>query len=126
MMTEGSIHQISSEIGGLKSDVRNLQTSIENLNRIWGEREHNATEGRRVLHDKFDEMRTDLNHVEAQVNKFSRDFDEIKPVIDDLKTERAEQVGARRLGWKLWAALSAAAGAFGWIAHEWLNFPRPH
>jgi outer membrane murein-binding lipoprotein Lpp len=109
-MTGGEIHQMSAAIGGLQADVRSLKASIDNLNRIWGEREESATAGRRIVHDKVDSLRTDFTRLSAEVENVSSDLVEIKPAIEVFKTARERQIGAQRMGKLIWMAFIALAG----------------
>jgi outer membrane murein-binding lipoprotein Lpp len=112
-MTEGSIHQISAAIGSLQSDVRSLKDSIDALNKIWGQREEAATAGRRIVHDKVDRLSADVVRLSADVENVSEDLTAIKPAIDDFKTARDQQVGAQKLGKRIWMAFIGIAGLAG-------------
>lgn len=125
-MTDGAIHQMSAAVGGLQSDVKGLKESIDNLNRVWGHREEVATDGRRVIHEKLDSLRTDVTRLSAEVENVSNDFVEIQPAINEFKNQRQQQIGARKLGGYLWSAMLVAAGLMGWGIHEiigWIRHP---
>jgi outer membrane murein-binding lipoprotein Lpp len=117
----GDIHEVSRLIGGLESSVGSLQKSIESLNTTWGEREKSASEGRRVVHAKVDELRDDVTRLSAEVENVSKDLSAIKPAIDDFKAARNQQIGAQKLGKVLWGAFLAAAGGAGYLIGEWLH-----
>lgn len=108
----------SLAIGGLQADVRNLSQSIEALNRVWGERETAATDGRRALHEKLDAVCRQVYELEAGVENVSKDITEIKPAVEEFRNQRQRAIGAKRLGVKLWAALVAGAAVLGWFVHE--------
>lgn len=115
-MESGTIHEMSRILGGLQSEIRTLTQQ-------WSEREAAAVTDRHELRDKFDQMRGDFTSVEARVENLSKDVAEIKPDIQLFRTIRDQQIGAQRFGWKLWGALVAAAGAFGWIVHAYFAKP---
>ena len=81
-MSDGAIHEMSRVVGGLQASVGSLQASIENLNKTWGERERDATAGRRILHSKFDELRDDVTRLSAELENVSKDITIIRPSID--------------------------------------------
>lgn len=123
-MTDGAIHQMSAAVGALQADVKSLKESIDSLNRLWGVREHEASEGRRGIHTKLDNLRTNVTIVSADLENLSRDFMEIQPAITEFKNQRQQQIGARRLGGYLWGVMLVAAGLFGWGIQEtivWLR-----
>jgi|SRR5579859_7344069 len=120
-MADGGIHQMSEAIGGLKSDVRSLKDSIDNLNRVWGQREEAATEGRRQVHEKVDNLRQDFTRLSAEVENVSQDIVEIKPAIDEFKNARQQAIGAHKLGKLIWGAMLTAAGLSGWAISETLH-----
>jgi hypothetical protein len=117
-MTEqekGNLHQVSVEIGGLKS-------SVEMLMRVWQTQEAAATAGRRALYEKFDLFQQSVGVQIASLSlRIDRVVDEMKliePAVDGFKAEKLRKEGAERFGVKIYAALAAAAGALGWIIHE--------
>jgi chromosome segregation ATPase len=125
-MTDGAIHAMSAAVGGLQSDVKSLKESIDNLNKVWGQREEAATSGRRTVHEKVDSLRTDFTRLSAEVENVSKDLTEIQPAINEFKNQRQQQIGARKLGGYLWSVMLVAAGLTGWGIHEiitWFRHP---
>jgi outer membrane murein-binding lipoprotein Lpp len=120
-MTDGAIHQMSAAIGGLQADVRSLKDSIENLNKIWGQREEAATNGRRAVHEKVDTLSKEVTLLSAEVENVSKDLVEIKPAIDAFKTARDRQDGAQKLGKRIWVAFIGLAGIAGGAIVEMLH-----
>lgn len=125
-MTDGTIHQVSAEIGGLKANVENLRKSVETMVSTWQMQEQNATAGRRVIHDKLDLVQKEVTGLSAEVKEISKDFTEIKPAINEFKSQREQQIGAKKLGARLVGALTLGAGAVGWGIHEAFNWIKPH
>lgn len=113
-MTEGAIHQVSADIGGLKKSVEILTTT-------WQQQEQSATEGRRQLHSKFDEIKTEVTKLAGRVDEMSRDISEIKPAIDVFKSARERQLGAQWMGKLIWLAFIGIAGAVGAALTELLH-----
>ena len=112
-MSDGAIHEMSRAVGALQSDVRGMKESLENLNRVWGERERDATQGRSVIHGKLDGVRVDMARLTAEVENLSTDVNEIKPAIAEFKGARQRQLGAQRMGKMIWVAFIGIAGVAG-------------
>lgn len=113
-MTEGAIHQVSAEIGGLKAAVEMMTTT-------WQAQEKSATDGRRALHDKFDVLSKDVIRLTAEVENVSKDLAVIKPAIDAFKSARDRQDGAQYMGKLIWVAFIGIAGAAGAVIAELLH-----
>ena len=113
-MSDGAIHQVSAEIGGLKAAVEMMTTT-------WQSQERTASEGRRSLHDKFDALQKDVMRLTAEMENVSKDLAEIKPAIAVFKTARARQEGAQSMGKAIWVAFIGLAGVAGSIIVEWLH-----
>jgi ElaB/YqjD/DUF883 family membrane-anchored ribosome-binding protein len=105
-MTDGEIHQVSSELGSLK-------TAVEMMTDTWKAQELSASEGRRSLHAKFDDVRNEVTKLAGRVDEMSRDITEIKPAIEVFKSARERQLGAQWMGKLIWVAFIGIAGAAG-------------
>lgn len=117
-MTDGAIHQVSAEIGGLKAAVEMMTTT-------WQAQEKSATDGRRSLHDKFDAVSRDVIRLTAEVENVSKDMALIKPAIDAFKTARDRQDGAQKMGKLIWLAFIGIAGTVGGIVVELFHLRPP-
>lgn len=113
-MTDGAIHQVSAEIGGLKAAVEMMTTT-------WQAQEKSASEGRRSLHDKFEKVSQDVIRLTAEVENVSKDLAIIKPAIDTFKSARDRQDGAQWMGKLIWVAFIGLAGAAGAVIAELLH-----
>jgi outer membrane murein-binding lipoprotein Lpp len=113
-MTDGAIHQVSAEIGGLKAAVEMMTTT-------WQAQEKSASDGRRALHEKFDELSKDVIRLTGEMENVSKDLAAIKPAIDTFRTARDRQDGAQRMGKLIWVAFIGIAGAAGGIVVEFLH-----
>src|SRR6266403_778218 len=96
-MTGGEIHQVSADIGGLKK-------SVEILTSTWQLQEKAATDGRRAMHDKLDDVRNEVTKLTGRVNQMGKDIAEIQPAIDAFKSARERQLGAQWMGKLIWMA----------------------
>jgi hypothetical protein len=117
-MTSGEIHQVSAELGGLKA-------AVEMMTKTWAAQEQSATEGRRSLHTKFDDMRNEVTKLAGRVDQVDRNLSEIKPAIDVFKSARERQLGAQWMGKLIWMAFIGIAGAVGAAITELLHLRHP-
>jgi outer membrane murein-binding lipoprotein Lpp len=117
-MTDGAIHQVSADIGGLKASVEMLMTT-------WQAQEKSATDGRRSLHDKFDLLSKDVIRLTAEVENLAKDLGVIKPAIDAFKTARDRQDGAQWMGKLVWGAFLGLAGVAGGFVVEFFHIRPP-
>lgn len=107
----GELHQISAEIGSLKSDVKSLTKLVSET------REESRTEHRKV-HDIVDALSESVRGIAAHVK-------EMKPLTDDYREERAEKRGAKRFLTAAWALGGGSVAMAGSKIVEWFN-ARPH
>ncbi len=114
MTTSGEIHQVSSELGGLKK-------AVEFLTSTWQMQEKAATDGRRAVHDKLDDVRLEMTKLTSRVDQMGHDIAEIQPAIETFKTARERQQGAQGLGKLIWMAFIGIAGAIGAATAELLH-----
>lgn len=122
-MSDPDIHAYSRALGS-------LEASVTNLIKTWSEQERNASEGRRELHRKFDDLKDtlkdEINDLARRFETMATDMTEIKPAIDEFKNQRQRAIGAKNFGKYLWGAMLTAAGGIGWIINEWLHYPKGH
>lgn len=123
-MNDGQLHQVSAEIGALKK-------SVELMTDLWKTQETSASAGRRALHDRFetfkDEIGLQIAGLSLRVDRLADKLTNIDPMIDAARNSREEELrqeGARRLGFRLWSAIVAAAGVAGWGLHELISYLR--
>jgi hypothetical protein len=113
-MTGGEIHQVSAELGGLK-------TAVEIMTSTWQRQESAATDGRRALHAKLDDVRNEVTKLTGRVDQMGKDLGEIQPAIDAFKSARERQIGAQWMGKLIWMAFIGIAGAAGAAIAELLH-----
>ncbi len=118
-MTGVDIHDFSRALGS-------LEASVTNLTRTWAEQERNASEGRRALHQKMDDIKDDVSSLTGRVDSMATEMGEIRPAVVEFKKQRERAIGAMSFGRWIWGAMLTAAGLMGWAINEWLHLPRPH
>lgn len=114
-MTGGEIHQVSSELGALKK-------AVEMMTSTWREQEKAATDGRRVLHEKFEELKTEMTETKGRVGQMTEEMAEIKPAIKRFEAQRQREEGASSAVKVIWGAVVVFATGLGYAAHELLIF----
>lgn len=112
MADDGAVHEMSRAIGS-------LEASVIELNRKWDERERSASEGRRVLHAKFDSLKDEVTEMATKVVGVETALASIEPEIKTFQEARMQAIGAQKLGKWIWWVLMGIAGAAGGVLH-WL------
>lgn len=116
MTADADTHQT---IGRLLEAVDGLKTTVQNQMTMWATQERSASEGRRILHEKFEtlqrEVTTKLSGLEEKVSW-------IEPSIKNFNDDRLRDEGGRRLGRRWWYWILTAAGFGGWGIHELLEW----
>jgi hypothetical protein len=119
-MTE-SVHEMSRALG-------KVEAVVSALTETWQRQDDEATEGRRILHAKMDQLSQQqavlINKVEQQAEKLA----EVEPAIKRFEAQRQRQEGAASLFKVLWLGVVAFATGLGYAGHELLTylFPRAH
>lgn len=127
MNTSPDIHAYSRALGSLEASVKAVTDTVANMTKAWGEQESNASAGRRVIHDKLDEVKEDLSALTSRVDAMTKEISiEIGPAVREFKDQRQRAIGAKNFGKYLWGAMLTAAGGIGWIISEWLHIPKGH
>lgn len=114
-MTNGEIHQVSAELGGLKK-------AVEMMTATWRDQERAATEGRRLLHTKFDELKGEMASTKSRVGQMTDEIAEIKPAIKRFEAQRQREEGGRSAAKLIWMAIVAFATGLGYVGHELLIY----
>lgn len=110
-----SIHEMSRLIGGLQAEVKNL-------NDTWQRQDREATEGRRRLHAKVDELTTQQGTLTSKVEQQTKELAEVQPAIKRFEIDRRRREGANSLLKLLWVGLVAFATGLGYVGHELLIY----
>jgi DNA repair exonuclease SbcCD ATPase subunit len=108
--------------------IGSLESTVKHLTETWQRQDIEATEGRRRLHDKIDELKSQQQGLEETVKKQTEELAEIKPAIKRFEAQRQRQEGAASLFKLLWMGVVAFATGLGYAAHELLQyfFKGPH
>lgn len=127
MSSEAEIH---GTLGALKEATENTKRTLEHLMRMWETQEKNASEGRRVLHEKVDAMKDSVVALGNRVGSVETRLTEIKPAVEEFESQREQQKGAMKLGKVLWTGMLAASGGMGgaigwWFSHLFGSVPLP-
>lgn len=120
---------MSLELNELNRMVGRLQSSVETLTATWQRQDSEASEGRRRLHAKIDEMKSQQEAMAATVEQQTAEIAELKPAIKRFEAERLREQGARSLAKLIWGGVLAFATGLGYLAHELLIFfwpPKGH
>lgn len=100
----GEMHEISRLIGS-------LQSSVETLTRQWGEQDRKATEGRRELYRKFDEIKGEVTELAGRVGQMAQKIADMQPLVETFDEMHQQGIGSKRTLGLLWAAVIGVVGA---------------
>lgn len=118
-----SIHDMSRAVGALEGTVKNMADQ-------WARQEEAATVGRRVLHEKLDEVKETQTKTTAGLQQLTEEFTILKPAIKAFQKKQDEAEGMKNLGKILWLGMGGAATVIGYLLHELLSYwkgpPPPH
>lgn len=106
---------VSEAIGGLRA-------TVEHLTETWQRQDREATEGRRRLHEKIEELTQQQQHLTSTVAQQASELAEVKPAIKRFEAQRQREEGARSLIKVLWMGIVAFATGLGYAAHELLIY----
>lgn len=112
--TEAALREMSRTIGG-------LQATITTLVSTWQSQEAQASQGRRDLHQKFDNLRDDVHEIGSQVSGALKDIAEIKPSVQAFENAKQQAKGAQTLGKIIWAILGFGGVGLGWVLANWIS-----
>jgi uncharacterized small protein (DUF1192 family) len=110
-----NIHEMSRAIGS-------LEASVEAFKETWVGQDREATEGRRILHGKIDEIKAIQGVTTQQVAQLTSEIAEIKPAIKRFEAQRQRSEGGRSMVKILWGGLLAFLAGLGYAAHDLLGF----
>jgi len=99
--------------------VAALGAKIDAFQAHWQKQDDRATEGRKFLYDKFDELGNDFQAVRYEVRDLSKDMNSIKPKVEILESIRLEAKGAVRVARFGWLIVGAIGASVPWIVGHW-------
>jgi chromosome segregation ATPase len=119
---QASVNDLNRIVGGLVSSVTTLTTT-------WVQQDTVAVEGRRTLHQKIDELKAAISDITARLTALStrvstmeEQVKDIKPSVEAFRTEKAQNEGAKKLGYKVWFAISTVCGVVGFAISEFIAY----
>lgn len=125
-MTDQQLAEMNRILGELKGGFRSLEATVSDNNR-------RSDEGRRMLHDKFESLGSEvdqrfnvftgtLSGLTTIVDGLSKRLTDIEPSMKAYREQQLRQEGAAKLGKGLLTGILAAAGGLGYSAHEVVNY----
>lgn len=121
-MTQGEVNEISRAIGAVEATVAQLV-------RMWEHNDREATEGRRMLHKKFEELkdattealatiRNQVTQINGRVDAIAYELANVKPDVLTGHNERQQNIGSKKMLALIWGALIGIVGATAGVAVE--------
>ena len=113
-MTEGQINEFSRALGG-------LQATVASLTSMWERNDREATEGRRRLYVKVDEMKDSLGVLSSRVESLSTDVAAMKPTVRIFDTQHQQGIGTKKTIAMIWSIIVAFIGGTAAIVVELIH-----
>lgn len=96
----------------------NLKGTVDAMADQWRRQEQSASEGRRTLHGKVDDLAKQQASLASQVAQQTLELAEVKPAIKRFEADRQRREGANSMVKLLWGSIIAFATGLGYVAHE--------
>src|ERR1700753_700260 len=103
-----SIHDMSRAVGALEGTVKNMTDQ-------WARQEAAASEGRRVVHEKLDEVKETQTKTTAELQQLKDEFAILKPAITAFQKKQDEAEGMKNLGKILWLGMGGIGAVIGYL-----------
>lgn len=116
-MTNGEsdkLHEMNGRISGLESTVNHFKET-------WERQDEQATEGRRRLYDKFEELAATVIRMGAKVEQIGTEVAALKPQVVVLDQHHQQGLGSKKVVAAVWAAIFTLAGTAGAAAIKLLE-----
>lgn len=111
---------MSNDMNEINRAIGALQSSVETLTRTWSEQDRKATEGRRELYRKVDELKSEVTEAKGRVAKVAEEIAEVKPAIKRFEAQRQREEGVRSTVKLIWGGVVVFATGLGYAGHELL------
>lgn len=116
--------------GHVREELGALREAVDSLIRTWSEQDRKATDGRREVYHKleelrnegnrkFEELKDEVRETSSEVKTLARDFLEMKPIVRGFEIARHRSAGARWVLRGLWGALATGVAAIAYVLHDW-------
>jgi len=106
--THAALRDMARSIGGLESTVKTLVET-------WRNQEQAASSGRRVLHEKFDQLQSEVHRFSSLLADAVSDIAVMKPTVEAVEQAKQRAIGAGMLGKALWAIGGAMVAGGLWL-----------
>lgn len=120
-MTDQEVDRVSSAIGALRA-------TVEHLTRQWEVNDRNASEGRRQLHGKVEDLAKEVIRLASRVDTMADELKLMKPAVgrvehiqDDVNAmkpqvaifdqQHQQGIGSKRMLTLIWTGIAAFIGA---------------
>lgn len=132
----------SEDLIGLSKEVAALTARMDAWFALWKTQDTGATDGRRQLYHKFDELkdmvvaelvklRLEMGNLSHRLNSVIEDVAKMEPQLANSNNERQQRLGAQKRMAKAWGALIGLVTAAGTVGAgiveliQWLS-PKAH
>jgi uncharacterized protein YlxW (UPF0749 family) len=113
-MTDGErdkLHEMNGRLGGVEAAVKHFKET-------WQHQDEEATEGRRRLYDKLEELIKSVASLTFRVDQLTTEVGAIKPSVTDLTNVRQRDIGSKKMLVAVWSAIVMVIGAVSYSVIE--------
>lgn len=111
-MAPGEYRELDRLVAGLAAELKAFQ-------KHWETQDHHATEGRKVIFDKIEDLSHDFQAVSYDVRDLKKDVGQMKPTVDRLDNLRVEATGIAKVGKIGWMVIGALGSGVLWTIDHW-------
>lgn len=112
-MVDQQVQEITRELMGLNRVIGELTSKVGTLTSNWETNDREATEGRRILHGKFDQLKNETIKMAARVEHLAAEVATMKPSVVTFDQQHQQNIGSKKTLAVIWSAMFAFAGAVG-------------
>ena len=120
--------ELHRELGSMANELKNIGEGMHAMRAAQAEatkradeREEQAAEGRRRLHERVEETHVKLNHVSSEVAGLKRDIEEVRGMAQDAKAVADEVNAWEQRGKGMLIALGVGGTVFGAALTSWFD-----
>ena len=126
-MVDAQVQELTRQLMELNRTVGGLAGTVTTLTETWKHQDREATEGRRRLYVKFEELQSSVIGLTGRVNAIVGEVEEMKPSVRNFDQQHQQNIGSKKTLAAIWGALfvlAGSAGAIGVKLLEWFWPPR--
>ncbi|WP_439392311.1 hypothetical protein ACRQ5Q_22200 [Bradyrhizobium sp. PMVTL-01] len=114
-MVDQQVQDITRELMGLNRVIGELTSKVATLMQTWEHNDREATEGRRRLYQKVEDMNARVGELAGRVDSMGKEVAAMKPSVDTFDEQRQQSIGSEKTMTAMRAAFYAFLGVAGGV-----------